>query len=487
MNRSSNHLCIVILVCLPVIAYGGFDRAWLPDKETVLNARERPVADAENLDKSGAGSSQQMNRRDNSEVFSFLQKTETPYEILLRTRRERGVKEMQEAFSVGPVVAKARLRSMPNKGVYPIGYLGLQRQETKLVRPAGLQEVPADAPKEPVYFVVRVGEKDIPGITYRSTDRRKSVKLFLDTDGDGLLSDENEYVGTWLSMFRLTRTYQFGPVSMRNGDNENKGGEFHAQCSSGLWLVFYPALYREGSVVLDGRAYKIAIVDCDFDGKYNKLFEPPAKSSREPRCDVFAIDLDDNSKFDYRRVGESELMPLSRLVKVKNNYYRIDVAEDGSTVEFRQAKPRFGVLDLGGEDVKLTLWSDTAHQQLSGSGGKWRVPVGRYGVVLLELTETDSAGNKWTFKIDKAGKGKLGDFEIRPGESTSFRIGPPFQARTSIEKRGRDALVSFNLKGQAEELYVPGGTRNGKEVPEPEFKIIDGSGRVAHSGRFKFQ
>lgn len=487
MKRFSKQAYIVILVCLSVLVYGESAGTQLPGKATVLDTRGRPVADAENLVKSDARISRQTIPWSNSGIFSSLQKMETPYEILLRTRRERGVKEMSEAFSVGPVVAKVSLRAVPIKGVYPIGYLGLQRQETTLVRPAGLQEVPADAPKEPVYFVVRVGDRNVPGITYRSTDRSRDVKLYLDTDGDGLISDEKEYVGTWLSLFRLTRTYQFGPVSMRHGDVGAKGGVFHAQCSSGRWLIFYPALYREGQVVLDGRAYKIAVVDCDFDGRYNKTFVPPAKSSREPGCDVLAIDLDGNSKFDYRRTGESELMPLSRLVRVDKDYYSIHVAEDGSTVEFRQAKPRFGVLDLGDKEVKLSLWSDTAHQRLSGSGGKWRVPAGRYGVVLLELTEADSAGNRWTFKIDKAGKGKLGDFEVRPGESTSFKIGPPFRARTSIEKRGRDALVSFNLEGQAEELYVPGGTKNGKTAPEPEFKIIDDFGRVAHSGRFKFQ
>ncbi len=486
MSRFSKRLFIAILVYLPVLAYGESDGTRLPGKVTELDIKGCPVADGESIDEGGSGGSQQMNRQVGIDIFSSLQKTEIPYEILMRTRRDQEIKDIQGAFSVGPVVAKARLRFMPNKGVSPVGYLGAQRQETTLIRPENLREVPADAPKEPVYFVIRVGERDVPGITYRSTDRRKLVKLLLDTDGDGLLSDEKEYVGTWLSIFRLTRTYHFGTVSMRNLDNENNGGEFLAQCSSGRWLMFYPAFYREGSVVLDDRAYKIAFVDCDFDGKYDKLFMPPAKSSREPGCDVFAIDIDGNSKFDYRPDGESELMPLSRLVKVKNNYYHIDVAEDGSTVEFRQASPRFGMLDLGCEDVKLMLWSDTVHQLLSSSGGKWRVPAGRYGVVLLELTETDSEGNKWTFKIDKRGKGKLGDFEIRPGESTSFKIGPPFQARTFMEKRGRDALVSFNIKGQAEELYVPGGIRNGKEVPGPKFKIIDSFGRVAHSGRFEF-
>ena len=58
---------------------------------------------------------------------STLQEMETSYEILRRSKREQRLKEGQEAFSLGPVVAKARLRFMPNKGVSPVGYLGSQR------------------------------------------------------------------------------------------------------------------------------------------------------------------------------------------------------------------------------------------------------------------------------------------------------------------------------------------------------------------------
>lgn len=421
-----------------------------------------------------------------SSVLPSSGRNQTAYQSLLKMRREQRATGTLQPDSVAPIVAKAELRSMSTMGVDWTGYLALQRRDTTLVRPQGLQEVPADAPKEPVYFVVRVGDRDIPGVTYRSTRGWRPIKLYLDTNGDGLLSDEKEYVGTWLSLFRLTNTYQFGPVWTVHGDTGTGAGAFHAQCSDGRWLVFYPALYREGQVVLEGKAYRIAVVDSDFDGRYNKSFVPPAENSRQPGCDVFAIDLNANSKFDYGEPGESEIMPLSRLVRVNQDYYSIHVAEDGGTVEFRRAEPAFGVLDVGGEEVQLSLWSDAARQRLTGSGRQWRLPAGRYAVVSLELTETDSAGNRWTFKTGKAGTGKLGDFEIRPGESTSFRIGPPFRIRTSMERSGENALVGFYLEGQAGELYIPGATRNGKTVPEPEFKIINSSEQVVGSGRFKY-
>lgn len=411
----------------------------------------------------------------------------TPYEILRRSRLQPATEKTPENFSTGPVIATARLKTVPITRDSPTHYLGMQRQDTTTVRSPELREQPADAPKEPVYFIVRVGDRNIHGITYRSIINSRLVKLYLDTDGDGLFSNEKEYVGTWLSIFRLTRTYQFGPVSTQQADSGTEGGSFYASCSNGEWLTFHPVSYRQGQVVLDGKTYEIALVDADFDGKYNKYFLPPAENSRDPRCDVLAIDLDGNSKFDYERPGASEIMPLSRLIEINGQYYSMDVADDGGKIEFRQARSQFGTLSLEGKEVKLALWSDAARQQISGSGRDWNLPAGRYAAITMELTETDTAGDRWVFKMAKAGAGPLDDFEIRPGETTSFRIGPPFQTRSFMENRQGNVLVGFDLKGRAGERYVPGATRNGKEVPEPQFKIIDSSGHVAKSGQFEFR
>ena len=63
------------------------------------------------------------------------------------------------------------------------------------MKPPGIRETPSDAPREPVYFPVRVGDKEIQGITYRSTRPPGEVMLILDLDGDGRWSDEKAYVG----------------------------------------------------------------------------------------------------------------------------------------------------------------------------------------------------------------------------------------------------------------------------------------------------
>ena len=428
-------------------------------------------------------------RSNNSKQPKLSQKRLRPYEILRRSKFQPPAEPAPANFTTGPVLAEARLKIVPVSRDNPTIYLGIQHHETKTVRPPELREQPADAPKEPVYFVVQVGDKDIHGITYRSIRPQRLVKLYLDTDGDGLFSDEKEYVGTWLSIFRLTMTYLFGPVSALHSDKVTKAGQFYVECSDGERITFRPAFYRRGQVIIEGKTYEIALIDTDFDGNYNEYFVPPIAGNRDPRCDVLAIDLDGNSKFNFEKPGDSEIMPLGRLIKINAQYYSMDVADDGSTIEFRQAKPQFGTLSFEGKQVKLALWSDAIHQRVSGSNSKWLLPAGKYSVVQLELTEQDSDGNQWTFDTIKsrAWAGQLGDFEIRPGEITSFRIGPPFRVKTIIRDAGRNALVGFHLEGQSGELYVPGAKKNGVEVPVPQFQIISVAGQTVHSGQFEFR
>ncbi len=419
---------------------------------------------------------------------------ESPYETIMRLRRE-AVREpgvgpntgRQAPVSMGPVVATATLKFVPPGRGSPANFLGLKRYETTLIRPARLKEAPADAPSQPAYFVLGVGDKEIAGVTYRSNRPPRPVKFCLDTDGDGLFSDERQYTGTWLHWLYPGDCFQFGPVSTLHSHAAGKRGVCHVQCSGGKWLTLHTAFYREGTVLLDGKTYKIALVDSDFDGRFDRSFVPPAIDSRSPGCDVLALDLDGDAQFHYGQPGASEIMPLSKLVKVGKRYYGIEVAEDGSTVEFRQAEPAFGQLDLGGAKAVLGLWSDAAQQRLSIVGGTLRLPAGRYAAVALELA-TQDAGNRWTFEMTKGGAGPLGDFEIKPGQTTAFKLGPPFQLRTSMQRYADNPFVTvgLELEGQGGERYSAVAKRNGKEAPEPSLKILDGAGQVVHSGQFAY-
>ncbi len=423
-------------------------------------------------------------------------KQESPYETVMRLRREAATKSpqgasdsaAQSAVAPGPVAAKVELKLIPPFQGGPAGLLSLQRQDTTIVRPASARETPPDAPQEPVYFAVRVGDKEMQGATYRSVRRPADVVLLLDTDGDGQWSDERVYVGRRQWIFSTSATYEFGPVYLRQGRYEAGGDVFYVQCSDGKWLTLWPAFYRDGQATLEGKTYRVTLMDADFDGRFNESFVPPALDDRDPGCDVLTLSAGSYEPLPSggRRLS-AEIVPLSRLISVDGRYYALTVPEDGSSIEFRRAEPVFGMLDLGGKEVALELWSDTGRQKLSGAEKLWRLPAGRYGAVSLNLTETDGP-DRWAFDMFHAEAGQLTDFEIKPGRTTAFKIGPPFEVKASMKRLGDNPFVTvgFELQGQGGERYSGAPKKNGKEPPEPSLKIVDGTGQVVHSAQFAY-
>ena len=215
-------------------------------------------------------------------LYSSAQKRQTPYDILRKAKQEpQAVKSRQDA-EIGPIVAKARLRPTSISPGQSVGHFAMQQRATTLVKPSQLRDVPADAPPEPIYFTLDLDDRKVHGMTYRSTHRTKKAKLRLDTDGDGLLSDEREYVGTWMSIFRLQTVYRFGPVSIKHTGNGSEATRFYIGCNDGQWITLYPTHYREGKVKLDGRTYKIALIDCDYNGRYNDVIVPRSRASTNP-------------------------------------------------------------------------------------------------------------------------------------------------------------------------------------------------------------
>jgi hypothetical protein len=412
------------------------------------------------------------------------QARESPYQSVMRLKREAAVKEPQPAAEAfGPALARAELKLVPPFQFCPASALGFQRQDTKTVKPPGILDTPSDAPREPVYFPVRVGGGQIQGITYRSMRPPGDVVLILDLDGDGLWSDERTYVGRRNQLLTYCASYEFGPVYLKQGSMRSGGDAFYPQCTDGKWLTFYPAFYRDGTVVLEGRTRRVTLVDTDFDGRFNEMFEPPARGSHDPNCDVISIDCDSFKDMPGGgRRGIGVTIPLSKVINLDGRYYGIEVAEDGSVIEFREAEPAFGTLDFGGKDVAAEFWSVAGPQEVNGVEPTWRLPAGKYSLRSLSLTEIER-GNRWGFKLTSPGE--LDDFEIKPGQTTTLQVGPPFQARGMFRRfaYSPDVQVRVDLEGRAGERYSAVVTKNKQKVREPSFKVIDGAQRVVVSGQ----
>lgn len=398
--------------------------------------------------------------------------------------------KVKKTLPATSAIDKCRLRYKANRRPDTIVSLACQYQFTTLDKPSELKDLPADAPRDAMYFVVRFGDKDIRGVTYRSRRRPWKIKLYLDMDDDGLVSDERCFVAKAVRKYRFGwfQYYMFGPCSVKPVDADSESNiRFFVKTHQGRQLIFFPAGYHVGMVRLGENFYNVGVIDGNFDGRYDKILSVPMEHSRHPGCDSFVIDRNQNGKFDSKEVYSqfSELMPFSKMVKVEDTYYRIDIASDASSLELMKVAPEFGTLDVGGENIKLLLWSDAANQFLSGSIRQWRLPAGRYTALSMELNRTNSLGTRWTLKSSSQ-TGKLSNFEIRPGEKASIKIGPPFLIKTTAEWSNEKVSIGLNLEGQAGEQYSGVVMKNGRRQPAPRLKIEDETGKVLASGKFEY-
>ncbi|MCP4610333.1 MAG: hypothetical protein GY845_16605 [Planctomycetes bacterium] len=356
-------------------------------------------------------------------------------------------------------------------------------------KPAELKDLPKGVTADYVYFLPKLAGRNTPAVLSSYSTLKQSI-LYVDTNSDGHLSDEKGYGVRIVQRPEFKgQEYRFGPISAECSDSGKKlETSFFAVTYHGRQLILYPEGYYAGEVRLGEKSYKVAIIDGNFDGRYGKIFSPPVESFYRPECDLFAIDRTGDNKLSWEH---QEVMPLAKMVKLQNayvdNYYSIAVAPDGSSLELKKMEPEFGTLDLGGAHVNFQLWSDAARQILNDPPNtNWQLPAGIYSTSPIELRHVDTSGNRWIFRTSRENLGKLKNFEITAGQTTMFRIGPPFSIKTSVEQRGEFALIGFSLEGQSGDCYTPGARKGRATAPEPKFEIVDEAGKILESGRFKY-
>ena len=92
-----------------------------------------------------------------------------------------------------------------------------------------------------------------------------------------------------------------------------------------------------------------------------------------------------------------------------------------------------------------------------------------------------------TWRIESRGPwGDLSKIKVRNNEATALRLGPPFLIKPEISKNGSLLSIDFAIIGQAGEQYQNFITKNNRAVTGAKIKIVDETGNVLESGKFKY-
>jgi len=353
-------------------------------------------------------------------------------------------------------------------------------------RPAQLKGLPAGLSEFVSYYVAKVGKREL----LMAVDPGKKPRLYVDTDFDGDLADEKAVVAVPAVQRR------FGPIALASADAKaNATAEMTAEMLKGNILFLRPVNCLSGKVRLAGREHRVALVDGSYNGRWDDTWSPSGQpfTSWAGDFDNLAIDRSGDGTFDmprgggnrYKRLEEKEVQPLTKMLRIKDTYYDVDVAADGSEIRLAKLSLQCGTLDLGCKGLELLALYDAGFRYLELPDGKTELPPGAYMAILAFLSRTEAEGAKWKLSGGRD-PGKLVKFEIQQGKTLRIKAGPPLVLKTDVIKQSGVVSIGFSAVGQAGEAYAGGAEKDGKRVDAPTLKILDEKGKVLAEGAFKY-
>ena len=357
----------------------------------------------------------------------------------------------------------------------PIASMGRQIAQGQRERPPALKALPPNLSADLRFYVLSFGETQVLAVL----DNASPARLFVDSSGTGDLAG-----ATALTASGPAESGMFGPAALPGGAKArfrvfNRGDIIMAMAGG----------YMAGEVKLDGQSYRVALVDANLNGRYDDVVSLGGEASGpNSASDVLAVDLNQDGQFDRSFRQSPETLPLLPMVQVKGTYYSAKPARDGSSIRLEKVQPQMGAMDVGAADVVMMFFSDSGFHRLAESGGKWKVPAGRYRCVDITWFRKDAAGATWMI-TDTGNVGKTENLEVRPGATLAVKVGPPLVARVEAPAEtaaGSEADISLVLEGQAGETYAAGVEKNGQRMPAPKVRITDEAGKVLAQGNCEF-
>jgi len=161
------------------------------------------------------------------------------------------------------------------------------------------------------------------------------------------------------------------------------------------------------------------------------------------------------------------------------------IAASGLTLLYYSQRKGFVGIDAGGTDAVLQFHSSWLVNTTITSGAKpAKIGARIYRPQFLSLSMRQD-GHTW--QIESRGPwGDLSKIKVRNNEATALRLGPPFLIKPEISKNGSIISIDYAIIGQAGEQYENTITKNNRALTGAKIKIIDETGNVLETGKFKY-
>jgi len=286
------------------------------------------------------------------------------------------------------------------------------------------------------------------------------------------------------------------------------------------------AAYREGEVTLDGKSHRVALVDCNSNGRFDDAVTVRKSSSGRASLrygDIVLVDADPKDEW-LPSNGDSPGSPVAKLLAIGGSFYEMEVAPGGDKLTLSPSPVPLGHVTVSTDGFRGTVYGDMGVMEIKGDKSESvPVPVGDWNLASYTIDLTNrwdpsdkSDDEKATSKEGSLLKGLASALlagagsrlqrplttriraygydsqvmKVREGETIACPFGPPYRpvvkaGDSPSVKGGQQVRLGMSLIGSGGETCRSLSV-NGGRPPQPEFTISTPSGDVIASGRFKW-
>jgi len=357
-----------------------------------------------------------------------------------------------------------------NEASQIIGNMRSLSPTPSLAKPEGVT-VPDFASDQPMFQRWQTPMAESGGLWMafdRTTKHGLHDRLYIDSDGDGDLSDESPYEPYRRDTYRS----YFGPVKVLF-EGEDGPLTYHLNVefyASRAWLRCYirPAAWYEGPVVINGQKKHCVLIDYNVNGAFND------KSANSSECDRIRIGKEDER--DTRHVGN--------YIEVDDKLYRTEIAQDGAFVVLTKADDVvYGTVRLADNITSFAAGGVNGLFVRQPEDGTAKLPVGKYRIDYWNIVKKDDKGSRWELRGSSFSAAE-GDFTVSQDEETELEIGEPIYSRATVRKRGSYYSFGQELEGKhAERIEL---TRSGSRPRPPKLRIRNKDGTYDRAMSFEY-
>ena len=294
----------------------------------------------------------------------------------------------------------------------------------------------------------------------RSSEQGQWDRLFIDSNGNGHLDDEEAVTAYRTDQYR---TY-FGPVKVVFEEEDGPisyhlNFEFYNYNEQNRRLYIYSGGWYEGEITVGDQKKYCMLIDYNVNGTFNDKSLQSGDSDR--------IGIGDKGNQNTGFVGN--------YIEVGDVLYRTEIAQDGAFIKLAKAEDvKYGNIRVPETITELTVGGENGQFTHKLKDGVTTLPVGQYRIDHWEIDRKDEKGKIWTMRGSSFGE--RGNFEVTEEAETALEIGEPVTAGLQVNINGGNYEFSKSVRGSlGEYISLTSAGRDVRDSWKMTAKNTDGT------------